>query len=407
MYLERSLSHNGVMTTDQELERIFDGSESYRVERKRNLDAKEGMRRAICAFANDLPNTRLPSFVVVGQDDDGACAALEIDDVLLQTIANWRSDGLFQPFPTVSVEKRTVRGCPVVLVEVQPSDNTPLRYDGRVWVRVGPTTRQASADEERRLVEKKRWGTLPFDAQGVTEASLADLDMPRFRSEYLPSAVSREVLAENGRSDKAQMRALHLLRPDGTPTNAAMLLLGIDPRRFFPGAYVQFLRIDGTELIDPILDQKEISGALPDQIRQIEELAALNIRTAGKIGPALRREQPDYPIAALRQLLRNALVHRSYEGTHAPVRVTWYSDRVEIQSPGGPYGQVTVDNFGQPNVADYRNPTIAGALKNMGFMERFGYGFPLARDELAKNGNPPLETYSNPLHVLVVVKKQP
>jgi len=392
------------MATDPELEQLFQEPESLRLERKRAVADDGKFRRTICAFANDLSNTGRAGFLIVGQEDDGTCANLPIDDALLQKIASWRSDGNFQPFPAMNVELRTVRECRIALIEIQPSDNTPLRYDGRVWVRVGPTTRLASAEEERRLTEKKRWGNLPFDAQGVTAASLADIDMRRFQSEYLPGAVSPEVLAENGRSADEQMRALNLLRPDGAPTVAAILALGTDPRRFFPGAYIQFLRIDGTELTDPILDHKEIEGPISDQIRQIEELATLNIRTAATVGPALRRDRPDYPIAALRQLLRNALLHRSYEGTNAPVRVAWYGDRVEIQSPGGPYGQATVDNFGQPNVVDYRNPTLAGACKTLRLAERFGVGFAVARKALSENGNPPLEIFASPQYVTVTVK---
>ena len=84
-------------------------------------------------------------------------------------------------------------------------------------------------------------------------------------------------------------------------------------------------------------------------------------------------------------------MHRSYEQTNAPIRVYWYSDRIEISSPGGPFGLVNIENFGEPGVADYRNPNLAEALRVLGFVQRFGMGIPIARKELAKNGNPPFE----------------
>jgi ATP-dependent DNA helicase RecG len=158
-------------------------------------------------------------------------------------------------------------------------------------------------------------------------------------------------------------------------------------------------------LTEPMLDQREISGTLPDQLNQLDELARLNIRRAAIIGGATRRESLDYPEEALRQFFRNAVLHRTYEGTAAPVRVTWFADRVEIQSPGGPYGQVTKAHFGEPNVTDYRNPTLASALKSYGFVERFGVGIAIARARLEKNGNPPPEFTVEDAHVLVTVRR--
>jgi ATP-dependent DNA helicase RecG len=87
----------------------------------------------------------------------------------------------------------------------------------------------------------------------------------------------------------------------------------------------------------------------------------------------------DYALEGLRQLVRNAYLHRSYEATHAPVRVYWFDDRIEIHSPGGPYGSVTVENFGQPGITDYRNPNLAEALRALGYVQRFGAGIPIAR----------------------------
>jgi ATP-dependent DNA helicase RecG len=87
--------------------------------------------------------------------------------------------------------------------------------------------------------------------------------------------------------------------------------------------------------------------------------------------------------------------------------VTWFEDRVEVQSPGGPYGQVTRATFGAPGVADYRNPTVAEALKALGFVERFGVGIAIARERLAANGNPPPEFTIEDAHVLVTVRRKP
>lgn len=393
--------------TEHELAELFLALESERVERKESASDLDRIRQAICALSNDLAQHRLPGVIFVGQRDDLSCAGLAIDDRLMQQLAGLRSEGKVLPFPTMSVRKVRLGGCEVVAIIVEPSDNPPARLDGRTWVRVGPRRAVATAEEERRLVEKRRWGNLPFDAHGVKGATMRDLDLARFELEYLPAAVAPDVLAQNQRTREQQLAALRLVTPDGLPTVTAILMLGIAPRQWLPGAYVQFLRIRGEKLTDAIEDQRELNGTLTDQLRQLDELLRIHVARPAVVGSALRQGFPSYPDTSLRQLTRNALLHRTYEGSNAPVRLTWYDDRVEIQSPGGPFGQVTRATFGQPGVADYRNPTLAEALKSMGFIERFGVGIPLARQALQANGNPDPEFLVEEGHVLVTVRARP
>src|SRR5437667_11248638 len=114
----------------------------------------------------------------------------------------------------------------------------------------------------------------------------------------------------------------------------------------------------------------------------------LNIATAVAFTSETREVRtPDYPLVALQQVVRNAIMHRSYENTNNPVRITWFSDRIEVVSPGGPFGIVSVENFGT-GVTDYRNPTLAEVMRGLGYVQRFGAGIPLTRSSLAKNENP-------------------
>lgn len=134
------------------------------MERKSSLGDAEKIRQSICAFANDLPDHREPGVLFVGLQDDGRCAGARVDDDLLETLASMRHDGNIHPFPAMSVQKVVFEdGCTVAVVLVAPSDRPPVRYDGRTWVRVGPRRALATEEEERRLAEKRRAGTLPFD----------------------------------------------------------------------------------------------------------------------------------------------------------------------------------------------------------------------------------------------------
>ena len=396
------------MLTDAELGALLADLESDRVERKASLGDRDRIRQAACAFANDLPNHRLPGVVFVGANDDGSCGMLAITDELLRTLADMRSDGNTLPFPTLTVQKRVINGCELAVVEVQPADTPPVRYNGRVWICVGPRRATATADEERRLSEKSRAGNLSFDQRPVRGAGINDLDLDIFQRLYLPSAVAADVLAENERTIPQQLASLHFLSRDGAPNLAALLVLGKNPRTWAPGAYVQFARFDGVELTDPIRHQREIDGPLPELLRNIDGVLDANVAVATNVtsGPTEVRH-PDYPIVALQQLSRNAILHRNYETSNAPVRIYWFDDRVEIQSPGGPFGQVNEQNFGQPGFTDYRNPLIAEAMKSLGYVQRFGLGFPLARKELARNGNPELQIECNASAVLVTIRRRP
>lgn len=393
--------------SDDQLLELFRNGESDLVERKREAkNSADKIKQAICAFANDLPRNGKPGVIFVGQEDDGSCAGLKIDDDLLAKIGGWRNDGTFSPFPSLRVFDKMLDNCEVAVIEVFPSTNPPVRYDGRTWIRVGPRRAIATPEEERRLTERRQSASLPFDALGVQGATMDDIDLVRFRLELLPALVPNDVLSQNQRTLEEQLASLRFLTLQGSATAAGLLLCGKNPQVWFPGAYVQFLRVDGTELTDPLRDRHEIMGSVLDQLRRLDELVSLHVSVSPKVGGALRADDEDVPELALRQLVRNAILHRTYEGTNAPVRVTWYTDRVEVQSPGGPYGQVTVANFGQSGVTDYRNPTLAQLLHQLRFVERFGVGIQLARKALSDNGNPELELIRNEQHVLAIVRSK-
>jgi ATP-dependent DNA helicase RecG len=392
--------------TDDELAQLVTALESDLVERKRSAADRSGIRRNICAFANDLPGHGRPGVVFVGVEDDGRCAGLSVTDEMLRVLAQMGRDGNILPLPSMVVEKRLLAGCEVAVLIIQPSRDTPVRYQQRAFVKVGPTVRQATPEEEQRLAERRRASDLPFDLRPASGATLDDLDVDYLRTQYFPRAIAPEVLERNRRPLPQQLRSLRLAFGD-TPSFGALLAFGRDPQTWVPGAYVQFLRVDGQRLTDAIRDQKVLTGRLEDVLRRLDELLEVNVSIRTDVTGATREiRRPDYPVRALQQLVRNAVMHRSYEGTNAPARIYWYSDRVEIQNPGGLYGTVTQQNFGT-GATDYRNPLLAEIMHHLGFAQRFGLGLPTAYEELSKNGNPPPEFTFEPTHVAATVKPAP
>ena len=379
--------------TDEELLQIIADGESERVEFKESLsgDAATGIREAICAFANDLAGHEKPSLVFVGVKDDRTIGDLSVTDPLLRQLADMKTAGNIVPPPSLMVEKRVLQGKEVAVVTVQPSNSPPVRYRGVIHVRIGPRRDIATAQDERILNEKRRYGDRPFDLQPIPTAGLSDLNLTQFENEYLTAAFSDELLAANDRSLYEQLAATKMIAAADEPTATMLgiLTIGKNPQDFLPGAYLQFLRINGNEYADEIIDAEEIRGAIPDLLRRLDEKLNAHNRIAVDITTSYIEQRTDlYPMEALHQIIRNAVMHRTYEATNAPVHVYWFNDRIEVMSPGGAFGAVTAESFGEPGLVDYRNPNLAEAMKTLGYVQRFGVGIPIAKQQLAAAGHP-------------------
>lgn len=283
-----------------------------------------------------------------------------------------------------------MQGHDAAVITVWPCDTPPVRYKGRIHVRWGPRRGLATAQDERILNERRRHRDRPYDVQPIREATLGELDRLRFEQEYLPSLVARDVLDANERSYEQKLAATKMVLSDNdpTPTVLGVLVIGKSPADWIPGAYTQFLRFAGNDLTAPVVDEESIYGTVADQIRRLEEkLSAHNLRGVRFTDVATEERYEAYPLNALRQLVRNAQMHRSYEATNTPIRVYWFDDRIEIHNPGGPFGSVNPENFGQPGITDYRNPNLAEALRALGYVQRFGAGIAIARKALGERLN--------------------
>lgn len=381
--------------TDAELLQIITDNESDRVEFKESLSgsAPKEIRKAICAFANDLPRHEKPGFIFVGVKTDKTIVGLSVTDELLRQLADTKTDGNIVPPPSLTVQKRVLQGKEVAVVKVEPSDSPPVRFKGTIYIRTGPRQDLASSQDERILTEKRRHKDAFFDIQPIPTSDVSDINLIQFEHEYLPQAVDADVLETNERTLEERLAVTKMIASPDEPfvTVMGILVLGKNPQDFLPGAYVQFLRIDNIQLIDDndILDNEVIRGAIPDLLHRLDDkLIAHNRTTVNFTSSPIEQRSELYPIPALQQIIRNAIMHRTYEGTNAPVHVYWFSDRVEVLSPGGAFGTITAENFGQPHLIDYRNPNLAEAMRVLGYVQKFGSGIQITRNLLQKARHP-------------------
>ncbi len=376
--------------TEEEVRALLADMESDRIERTISF-REDKLGPAVCALSNDFPNHRQPGYILLGVNDDGRISGMTIGDEELQKIGNLKSNGNVLPQPSLTVSPvYKIDGGDIVVVEVHPSPFPPVRYDGRCWIRIGPRKVKASIEEEKILSERRSSLAKSFDTSPCLGSTLEDLNLDLFRTFYLPKAIDQETLAQNHRPIKLQLASLRFfdLKFD-CPTHAGILLFAHNPTHFIPGAYIQYIKIPGREVIPGIEFEKEFRKCLCLDLLNLDEfIQSVIIKKSLIQHPDSVREEIiyNYPIWAIREFVFNAIMHRSYEGTNAPIYIYDFADRIEIANPGFLFGTVNVSNF--PNRSDYRNLEIAEALKTLGYVNKFNFGINTAKKYLLENHNP-------------------
>ena len=296
-------------------------------------------------------------------------------------------------------------------------------YDG-AFLRVGDGDRKLSRYEVDRLIEERKQPC--YDAQIVLDATLDDFD-----SELVTGLLQRE-RANSPRifstlDDENALISLKAVKVavDGSihPTLAGLMSLGKHPQKHFPRANVTFAYFPGTSkevLSDEgarFLDSRTIIGSIP--VMLVETLIAVrrNMKITTRIEGGTRIDTPDYPELAIRELVANALMHRDYspEGLGSQVQVNLFSDRLEIISPGGLYGMVTVDNIGTYGASSSRNQFLSRLLESvpypMGYaesgfvVENKGTGFAQVQAALKAQNMPPAIPDDALSHFAVTIMK--
>lgn len=274
-------------------------------------------------------------------------------------------------------------------------------YDGS-FIRTGDGDRHLSRYEIDRLLEGR--SQPQYDIEPVERASVDDLD-PKLLSAIVARArvMFPRVFAKL--ADEVILIQLGVLTRIGEelhPTLAGLLAAGVFPQQFFPRLQVVFAAYPGTTKAgDPktgsrYLDSQELAGSIPDMLLDTMSLVRKHMNTGAVVENGLRRDIPDYPLAAVREAVANAMQHRDYspEGRGTQVQVNLYSDRLEITNPGGLYGATTVESLGKAGISSTRNEYLSRLLTYVPFedsyiVENKGTGFMTIEAELSAALMPP------------------
>lgn len=342
---------------------ILKRPEGKTLEFKRDLSSPDGALKTIVAFANTAGGTLL-----VGVEDRtrhvrGVPNPLDVEERL----ANLVSDCI-RPRIVPEIELLPWRRTQVLAVKVHPSSSRPHHLHregpaGGVYVRVGSTNRRADPE----LIEELRRFAR---GEGFDEQPMPGLDSEAI--DFRAASESFVAFRKLTRHDLETLRLVTDHQGKTVPTVGGMILFGADRERHFPDAWIQAGRFRGTDK-SRIVDRVEIRS-LP--VRAVEEAIAFVHKHAlhgAEIGAVRRKERWSLPPEAVREAIINAAVHTDYAQRGAPLRVSIFDDRLEVENPGLlPFG-LTLDDLPR-GVSKLRNRVIGRIFHALGLIEQWGSG---------------------------------
>lgn len=251
------------------------------------------------------------------------------------------------------------------------------------------------------------------DERPVERATLQLLDMEKVQQYIERMRMDRPGFARLTREQTLEM--LNITR-DGVPTLAAVLNFGLFPQGFFPQLGITAIVVPGTAIGDVaqdearFIDNKRIGGTIAEMVEEALIFCRRNMKVKTTISKetGARRDQTEYPVDALREAILNALIHRDYsmhtEGT--PVQIDFFTDRVEIHSPGSLYGRMSVEQLGIAK-PDLRNPALAVMAEMMTAAEHRYSGIPTMRNAMKEYGLPEPKFENRRNEFVVTLYNQP
>lgn len=347
--------------------------EGKTLEFKRDLSSPTKPLRTVVAFANSAGGR-----LVIGVNDDGSVSGVEDPLAEEERITSLITDRI-SPQIVPGIDIVTLGEATVLVVDVPLSTRRPhfMKDQGPesgVYVRLGSSTRQADSALVAELERNARG--VAFEDLPESRATLGDLDL-----EGLSELRGRQTGVDD-------LIALGLAVKQGgeiVPTNAGILAACDDPTRFLPSAWVQCGRLRGPSGTD-IFDQTEVHGPMPRAVDKVMEFLLKHAFKTAVFGEVKRRDVYSIPVEAIREVVVNSLVHANYAERGTPIRVGFYDDRIQVDSPGLLLPGMTVESMRR--ASRLRNPSLARIFREAGIMEQWGTGVQRVFEQVAEAGLP-------------------
>ena len=361
----------------------------------------------------ELSAGALAETLVAFANGDGGTVLLGVDasdqltgDLQLEDAESLLRAALSQCRPLVRTDWQQFedRGGLAVAISVPRSTELHSLADGRVLVRTHTGNEALDGAKISHLAATKASGD--YEMEAVAGATLADLDEEVIQ-DYLHRRATR-LGRDLGQTEEELLRAVGALNPQGQPTVAGILLFGKDPQFFIPQSGLIYVRFAGIEPRGPgglpgYNRREEFNGALARVIEACWAILLQEMRGEAVVRGLKREDRHIYPLFAVREALVNAVCHRDYRLTGRRVEVRQFDDRLEISSPGGLPGYITLDNIVEEHFS--RNPRLVNGLFEWGYIEQLGLGIDRMIEEMVQAGHPAPEFRPTPYSFTVSLRR--
>lgn len=372
------------------LRKLIAGGETSTVELKIASPRPTEMAERLCGMANAQGG-----FVIVGVEDSerkivgvpDARMALTID-VILRAARQIEPVLLLEP---PEPEIYTINGKQLVVATIPSNRGSIYQASGVCWVRRGTYTVPLSVSEMLELANDR--GLVSWELQPARKATMKDLDMERVKA-HLNRRSSRSRHSDRFENVERVLVGMDcaIVNKNGevVPTNAGLLFFGHDPQQHILQSDVVCVLYRDELGLGGYVDRKDITGTLQELIDGAEDFLNKYVAIGARIEGWKRIDLPEYPIEALREAVVNAVIHRDYGRSGESIRLFYYSDRIEVHSPGLLLPEITVEKMERGEVTSkLRNPALANLLKEIpGYMERVGSGIRFMLNETKRMGLP-------------------
>ncbi|GAC1364463.1 MAG: ATP-binding protein [Ktedonobacteraceae bacterium] len=371
---------------ESELKHIIAGGESTTAELKVAPPRPGELAERLCGMANGQGG-----LLIVGVEDNplkivGVQDTRVAIDVLLRATRHIQPVLFLNP---PEPEVYLLDDQPVVVASVLPNDGPLYQSGGVCWIRRGTHTVPLSVPEMLEAANDR--GLVSWGLQPARKATMNDINLERVKA-YLYQRSNRS--SRTGRFEDLERVLLGLdcaVVTNGgrvLPTNAGILFFGYDPQHHIPQSEIVCVLFRDELGVGGYVDRKIVTGNLQELIDETESFLSKYIAVGARIEGWKRIDLPEYPIEALREAVVNAVIHRDYSREGESIRIFYYTDRIEIHSPGLLLPGITVDMMARGEVmSKLRNPTLANLLRDVpGYMERIGSGIRLMLHEMRKIG---------------------
>ncbi|MBB5647663.1 ATP-binding protein [Pedobacter cryoconitis] len=344
-----------------------------------NIEYKQSWRdeylKWICGFANAQGGK-----IYIGVNDNGIVTGIDDPKKLMDDIPNKAVNHLGLVID-VNLLKDKGKEYIEIVVPVSPM---PISYHGAYHFRSGSTKQELKGAALHEFLLKKIGRT--WDDIGISNAKIEDLDIKSIASFVKAAVKSGRIYKEAEKDDiPTLLENLQLITPDGELKAAAILLFGKNPKKFFVTSYFKIGKFGDSD--SELKFQDTVEGNIFDMVEAVITLLKQRyiISTISYEG-IQRIEKPEYPDAAIREAILNAIVHKDY--TDSTIQMSIYDDKIILWNPGKLSEDLTIEKLKSKHPSRARNKNIAEVFFKAGYIESWGRGIEKMIDALKGDGLP-------------------